>query len=158
MAGVFSFDTQRVPSRKDDTRVGDEGKAVGIAQAPAALLSPHNVTIRSVIRITESRFLTLRARKEILCCASLLVTLNGCLITVRLTTGGRSRPLCHDRSRWTPTGLGPGLGVWGLFFLSVRRTRAAESGGRKGSKRDDCHRGNWLVFINRHKGCPQKRP
>jgi hypothetical protein len=36
--------------------VGDEGKAVGIAQAPAALLSPHNVTIRSVITITESPF------------------------------------------------------------------------------------------------------
>jgi hypothetical protein len=40
LAGVFSFDAQRMPSRKDGTRVGDEGKAVGIAQAPAALLSP----------------------------------------------------------------------------------------------------------------------
>jgi hypothetical protein len=49
-------DAQRMPSRKDGIRVGDEGKAVGIAQAPAALLSPHNVTIRSVITITESRF------------------------------------------------------------------------------------------------------
>jgi hypothetical protein len=45
-----------MPSRKDGTRVGDEGKAVGIAQAPAALLSPHNPTIRSVITITQSRF------------------------------------------------------------------------------------------------------
>jgi hypothetical protein len=49
-------DAQRMPSRKDGIRVGDEGKAVGSAQAPAALLSPHNVTIRSVITITESRF------------------------------------------------------------------------------------------------------
>jgi len=56
LAGVFSFDAQRMPSRKDGTRVGDEGKAAGTAQASAALLSPHNLTIRSVITITESRF------------------------------------------------------------------------------------------------------
>jgi hypothetical protein len=33
--------------------MGDEGKAVGTAQAPAALLLFHNVLIRSVITITE---------------------------------------------------------------------------------------------------------
>jgi hypothetical protein len=43
LAGVFSSDAQRMPSRRDGNRVGDEGKAVGIAQAPAALLS-FNVT------------------------------------------------------------------------------------------------------------------
>ena len=33
--------------------LGDEGKAVGTAQAPAALLSFHNAMSRSVIAITE---------------------------------------------------------------------------------------------------------
>jgi len=33
--------------------MGDEGKAVGSAQAPAALLLFHDVLIRSVITITE---------------------------------------------------------------------------------------------------------
>jgi len=36
--------------------MGDEGKAAGTAQASAALLSPHNLTIRYVTTITESRF------------------------------------------------------------------------------------------------------
>jgi hypothetical protein len=53
LAGVFSSDAQRMPSRRDGIRLGDEGKAVGYAQAPAALLPFHNVTSRSVITITE---------------------------------------------------------------------------------------------------------
>ena len=55
LAGVFSSDAQRMLSQKGSIRMGDEGKAVGTAQAPAALLSFHNVTIRSVITITEFR-------------------------------------------------------------------------------------------------------
>jgi hypothetical protein len=40
--GVFSSDAQRMPYRKDGNCMGDEGKAVGSTQAPAALLSnPH---------------------------------------------------------------------------------------------------------------------
>jgi hypothetical protein len=37
--GVFSSDAQRMPYRKDGNCMGDEGKAVGSTQAPAALLS-----------------------------------------------------------------------------------------------------------------------
>ena len=36
---IFSSDAQRMPDQKDGNCMGDEGKAVGIAQAPAALLS-----------------------------------------------------------------------------------------------------------------------
>lgn len=61
-AGNFSFGGSfqfRRPadavSKRQHPNGGDEGKAVGTAQAPAALLSFHNVTIRSVITITEFR-------------------------------------------------------------------------------------------------------
>jgi hypothetical protein len=37
--GEFSSDAQRMPIRRDGNCMGDEGKAVGSAQAPAALLS-----------------------------------------------------------------------------------------------------------------------
>jgi hypothetical protein len=40
LEGIFSSDAQRMPYRKDGNCMGDEGKAVGSAQAPAALLSP----------------------------------------------------------------------------------------------------------------------
>jgi hypothetical protein len=39
---IFSSDAQRMPYRKDGNCMGDEGKAVGSAQAPAALLSPNH--------------------------------------------------------------------------------------------------------------------
>jgi hypothetical protein len=61
--GEFSSDAQRLPSRRDGNRVGDEGKAVGSAQAPAALLSFHNAMSRSVITITE--FAVSRSQKPV---------------------------------------------------------------------------------------------
>jgi hypothetical protein len=61
--GEFSSDAQRMPSLRDGNRVGDEGKAVGSAQAPAALLSFHNAMSRSVITITA--FAVSRSQKPV---------------------------------------------------------------------------------------------
>jgi hypothetical protein len=40
-------------------------------------------------------------------------------MAARLTTCGRSRPLCHDRPRRTPTGLDSGLDVGPPFLLAA---------------------------------------
>jgi hypothetical protein len=56
LAGVFSSDAQRVPSRKDGTRVGDEGKAAVFCPSRGGFAVSDNPTIRSVITVTELRF------------------------------------------------------------------------------------------------------
>jgi uncharacterized membrane protein YeaQ/YmgE (transglycosylase-associated protein family) len=98
-AGVFSFDAQRMPSRKDGTRVGDEGKAAGIAQAPAALLSQHNVMIRSVITITESRSFVIPA-------SVMIEPPSPRVVPAKL--GGRCL-LCAKSGHWRDREVAPGL-------------------------------------------------